>query len=105
MRYHNVVIRKCQDQESYLLDFHLACAAFIAISLRFLAERAFFLAGPPFNPPNRPKATAAGFFLWGFVAGSSVAAFNISKAVTFSSLGFLDRLGIPQYATSNRMIQ
>jgi hypothetical protein len=41
---------------------HLVFAAFWAISLRRLAESFFALALPPFNPPNLPRATAAGFF-------------------------------------------
>lgn len=36
-------------------------AAFFAISLRRLEERELALALPPLSPPNRPKATAAGF--------------------------------------------
>jgi hypothetical protein len=41
---------------------HLAFAASRAISLRLLAERLSDRAFPPFNPPSRPRATAAGFF-------------------------------------------
>jgi hypothetical protein len=73
-----------------LPDFpHRAFAAFRAISLRFAAESAFALAGPParppiramsdsrsgvrflararppFGPPSLPRATACGFFLRG----------------------------------------
>lgn len=40
---------------------HLVFAAFLAISLRRSALSFFALAGPPFFPPSRPKATAAGF--------------------------------------------
>jgi hypothetical protein len=41
---------------------HRAFAAFAAI--RFLAAAESFSARalPPFNPPSRPRATAAGFF-------------------------------------------
>ena len=41
---------------------HLVFAAFLAISFRFLDESLAARAGPPFNPPRCPKATAAGFF-------------------------------------------
>ena len=41
---------------------HLACAAFCAISLRFLADSFAALALPPFSPPSLPNSTAAGFF-------------------------------------------
>lgn len=34
----------------------------MAISLRRSGERALARAGPPFLPPRRPRATAAGFF-------------------------------------------
>ena len=70
-------------------------AAFLAISFFRFEDSFSALAFPPFNPPRRPKATAAEFFSLGLSVGSSVAAFNISKAVTFSSEAFLDRLGIP----------
>ena len=50
-------------------DFHLALAAFFAISARFLADSFSALAFPPFNPPRRPRATAAGFLV-GVLAGS-----------------------------------
>jgi hypothetical protein len=39
-----------------------AFAAFLAIALRFLADSFAALAFPPFSPPMRPRATAAGFF-------------------------------------------
>ena len=74
--------------------FHRFWAAFLAISFRFFDESFLALAGPPFLPPNFPRATAAGFFLRGFSADSSVAAFNTSKAVIFSSFTLLDRLSM-----------
>ena len=43
-------------------DFdHLETAAFRAIALRRFADNFAALALPPFKPPNRPSATAAGF--------------------------------------------
>jgi hypothetical protein len=81
---------------SYLFQRDLA--AFWAISLRFLAERAFARAFPPFNPPNLPNATAAGF-LAGLTGSGGVACpvdcWTILKAVSFKSL--LERLGISHH--------
>lgn len=48
--------------------FHLLFAACCAIALRRFEERDFALALPPFKPPNRPKATAAGFLVGLFFA-------------------------------------
>jgi hypothetical protein len=45
------------------LPCHLFRAAFWAISRRRFAESATARALPPFRPPSRPNATAAGFFL------------------------------------------
>jgi hypothetical protein len=59
---------------------HLAFAAFLAISDLFLAVRDLALAFPPFSPPNRPNATAAGFFL-----GSSIGV-EISSPTAWSTL-------------------
>src|SRR5215207_6362140 len=67
-----------------------AFAARRAICWRFLAESFAALAGPPFLPPKRPRATAAGFF-------SPVASRMTRKAVSFTSSGrlrLLERLGI-----------
>jgi hypothetical protein len=44
---------------------HLAVTAFLALSLRSSAVMLAALAGPPFKPPLRPKATAYGFFFLG----------------------------------------
>ncbi|MGD0209793.1 MAG: hypothetical protein ABSC14_02290 [Desulfomonilia bacterium] len=52
--------------------FHLAFAAFSAISLRFFGDSFSALALPPFNPPKRPNATAAGFFPGGALASSLI---------------------------------
>lgn len=84
--------------------FQRAKAALRAICCRFLAVSLAALAGPPFLPPRRPSATAAGFF-------SPVASRRTRKAVSFTSslrLRLLERLGmvhirycgpIPQPAT------
>ncbi len=80
---------------------HLDFAAFLAIWLRFLGDSLSALTLPPFSPPRRPKATAAGFLLWGFglvgALAGSVAASTTCAAIMFMSVGFLDRLGMPQY--------
>lgn len=49
---------------------HRALAAFAAIAERFFGPSAAALAAPPFSPPKRPRATAAGFFF--FTSGASV---------------------------------
>lgn len=67
-----------------------AIAALRAICWRFLGESLAARAGPPFLPPKRPSATAAGFF-------SPVASRVTRKAVSFVSSGLLrllDRLGM-----------
>lgn len=75
--------------------FHLASAAFLAISVRrfllSLAARIF----PPLSPPSLPRATAAGFFSLGFWP---VASRTTESASSFGSFGrgFLERLGMRQ---------
>lgn len=49
---------------------HRAFAALAAIAVRFFGVKAAALAAPPFRPPKRPRATAAGFLRFG--AGASV---------------------------------
>ncbi len=66
-----------------------ACAAFFAISQRLSFESFFALASPPFKPPKRPSATAAGFF-----SGSSVASETSLAASSLMSSFLLDRLGM-----------
>jgi len=65
---------------------HLALAAFFAIAFRRVALSFAARAFPPFNPPSRPSATAAGFF------PSSVADATIRDAMTLGSV--LERLGM-----------
>jgi hypothetical protein len=79
----------CYGHRFDLVAFHLAFAAFLAISRRFAADNAFALAGPPalppmramsdsrsgvrfrararppLGPPSLPRATAWGFFFRG----------------------------------------
>jgi hypothetical protein len=43
---------------------HRAFAAFAAIRERLCGLNVAALAGPPFNPPSRPRATALGFLDW-----------------------------------------
>jgi hypothetical protein len=53
-----------KNNQRFLLFFdHLACAALRAASLRCIGVMLAVRAGPPFNPPSLPSATAAGFFL------------------------------------------
>jgi hypothetical protein len=79
-----------------------AAAAFLALATRCAfvidAARAF----PPFNPPFRPSATAAGSFpsaggAVGSGAGSPLMAWMIPNAVVFGSgnFGLRERFGIP----------
>jgi len=81
-------------------------AAFWEISVRLDFESAAALALPPFNPPNLPRATAAGFFS-GFGAGGGGFCFEArsttEKAVSFISL--LERLGMVQICTDSEATQ
>jgi hypothetical protein len=77
--------------------FHLEIAAFLAISLRFLAVKAIARAFPPFNPPSLPSATAAGFLAGGGGDAGAICPvdfWTMLKAVSFRSL--LERLGMWQ---------
>lgn len=72
---------------------HLAAIALWAISFRRFALKDFALAGPPFNPPKCPRATAAGFFVG--VASVSLITFPIIEAaIWLTSLVsfFLERI-------------
>jgi hypothetical protein len=60
---------------------HRAAAAFLAMLARCFGVSAFARAFPPFNPPIRPNATAAGFFV----------AFSFC-AMTFNVSSFLSQL-------------
>ena len=77
--------------EGYERPAHRARAAFRAISDRRFLLSFFFRAGPPLSPPNRPSATAAGFF-----SLSPVASATMSAARTFTSWGWrlLERFGM-----------
>lgn len=69
---------------------HLALAAFRAICFRLLAESLPALALPPFNPPSRPSATAAGFF-----SACPITERTICVASSFGSFRpLLERFGI-----------
>lgn len=68
-------------------------AACRAISALFFLLSFFARAGPPFLPPKRPRATAAGFFASFGVTGSAVvssdvAAWTMAAASWFTSRGF-----------------
>src|SRR5438309_7913662 len=92
----------CQQQANYtpvaratstlLADsyfFHLASAAFLAIAARRFLLSLAARAGPPFLPPNLPRATAAAF-LPSSVTGSGspeVAARTMALASWFTSRG------------------
>lgn len=78
-----------------------ALAAFAAIAERFFGPRAAARAAPPFNPPNRPRATAAGFFSGPLGASAlgtcPVDSSMIWKASSFGSrgrFGFVERSGM-----------
>jgi len=75
-----------------LARFHLALAAVCAIALRRFEPSFLARAFPPFNPPSRPRATAAGFFS---LVGSVVASWTMDAASWLGSVGFLERLGMP----------
>ena len=64
----------------FLVASHRAFAAFLAIAFRLAGVSDAALALPPFNPPMRPRATAAGFFSG---CGDS-----------FARLSMLERLGM-----------
>ncbi len=71
--------------------FQRAFAAICAICDLFVLDRAFALAFPPFNPPKRPKATAAGFRVSSMMGSLvfPVARSTIDFASWFVSLGLL----------------
>jgi hypothetical protein len=72
--------------------FQRASAALFALSDRSALLSFFALAGPPFRPPSRPSATAAGFFFPGLGSGSRpVALATTPNAVSFSSSPFRAR--------------
>ena len=65
-------------------------AAFAAIAERFFGVRAAARAAPPFNPPKRPRATAAGFFF--FISGGSVfGAWPVDSSMTWKASAFGSR--------------
>ena len=63
-----LVVRNEYGDQGFLL--HLDFAALAAIWERFFGVSEAARAAPPFSPPSRPKATAAGFL--GLIAGGSV---------------------------------
>lgn len=83
----------CHSDVGFLSAPQRFWAAFRAISLRRLGERAAALAVPPLAPPSRPSATAAGFFLC-FGGACPVASATTRKAASATSSFFLERLGM-----------
>lgn len=75
---------------------HRDRAAFRAIAERREAVSFAARALPPFNPPSRPSATAAGFF-------SDATSPTMREAMRFTSL--LERLGIAPNSTIARCVQ
>jgi len=72
---------------------HRFAAAFAAIAERFLGVKAAARAAPPFRPPSRPRATAAGFL--GFTTGGDVfsaSPMDSRKTRCASSLGSRGRV-------------
>ncbi len=67
------MLKVCVTARAYSIQFytflrffdHRASAAFRAAVFRCAGDILAANAGPPFNPPSRPSATAAGFF--GFI--------------------------------------
>lgn len=83
-----------------VLEYHFplqrAAAAFRALSLRSAAVIVSIRRLPPFRPPLRPRATAAGFFSGGTIRGSSPVSWaKIECAAWIGSDGGLrERFGI-----------
>ena len=78
------------------LRLQRAWAAVCADLLRSAAVSFFALAGPPFNPPSLPRATAAGF-LEGLWSAGSVTCRTIEYAVSFKSFFVRERLGMTNH--------
>ena len=78
-------------------------AAFTAILRRCRTVSFKALALPPLNPPNRPNATAAGFFPDGGATFCLVAAATIQAAAWFGSAGgfLLERFCIQVHSLSS----
>src|SRR5262249_29722291 len=76
-------------------------AALRAISARLLADSFSALALPPFWPPRRPRATAAGFFpssavLSGGASPGAISAMSLASWLgSRGRLGLLERVGMP----------
>jgi hypothetical protein len=92
-----------------LYFFHLALAAFFAISDRSSAVSFFARAAPPFKPPSRPNSWAALFFSgFGSIGGASPVASSTIRLASWlrSSRPVLERLGIiARIGTSPRFRQ
>jgi len=86
------------------VPFQRAAAAFFAISDRCSAVSFAALAAPPFAPPSRPSATAAGFFPASGSGAFPVASSTTEAASRFKSVGrFLGRSGMnPWYSLGFR---
>src|SRR5262249_49534361 len=96
----NVMMPLCHN---YCADYqfrscHRDLAAFLAISVRCFLFNALARAFPPFKPPNRPSATAAGFFPGSdgsLCSGWPSVRSAITLASWFTSEGvLLERLGM-----------
>ncbi len=77
------IVKQVFWRDYFTANAHLDLAAFRAIALRLFGDSFSARAFPPFNPPIRPKATAAGFF------GASVPVLfaTIDAAIWFTSFG------------------
>jgi hypothetical protein len=71
-------------QESLFASAHLANTASLADLLRCLAVSFLARAGPPFRPPKRPKATAAGFLRFLAIKGLYVTALEYARGKKIS---------------------
>jgi len=79
----SVIVRR------YFLPDHLALAALAAIWERLRGPSLAALAAPPFSPPSRPRATAAGFF--GFSTGVYLGACPVDSSMIWYARWFGSR--------------
>ena len=80
---------------------HLAFAAFFAAALRCFGVSFSARALPPFNPPSRPSATAAGFLPASLSSrgASPVSCWTMENARSLRSCFLPERFGMPKPRT------
>jgi hypothetical protein len=94
----------------FFFVFQRLLAAMRAISERRFWERLAALAAPPFRPPRRPKATAAGFFPSSEIVSGGMSPAAISTMSLASWLGsrgrrMLERFGMRQLSPASDACQ